>query len=240
MHLFPAIDLIAGKVVRLRQGDYARQTTYHDDPVTQAQAFEQAGATWLHVVDLEGARSGSPTHLDLIGRICRSTKLNVEVGGGVRHHHTITALLSMGVQRVVLGTAALQRWDWFEQLIGEPDFQHHLVLGLDARAGQLAISGWEHQLETSALDVAKAVSDWPLASIVYTDIAVDGTEKGPNLPATRQMAEATKVPIVASGGVGTLEHLRELRNLPLEGVIVGRALYEGAFTLEQALQAIES
>jgi len=238
MHLFPAIDLRGGKVVRLLRGDYDQQTTYGDDPVEQAKVFADAGATWLHVVDLDGARSGKPEHLDAIERICDATKLKVEIGGGVRDDDTIQQYLDAGVQRVILGTAALQNMAWFERAT-HGVFVDRLVLGLDARKGKLAIAGWEQQLELSAVEVAKRVSDWPLAAIVYTDIATDGTLAGPNVEATRQIAEATNVPVVASGGVGTLDHLRDLRPLPIQGSIVGRALYDGAFTIDEALAAFE-
>ena len=239
MHLFPAIDLREGKVVRLMQGDYDRQTTYGSDPLAQARAFQRAGASWLHVVDLDGARTGKMTQLDTIATLCAKTKLKVEVGGGVRDEGAIDALLRAGVHRVVLGTAALKDWTWFERLMGNPTYRGRLVLGLDARGGKLAVSGWEQTTSTTALDVAKKVSDWPLAAIVYTDIATDGTMKGPNVEATAQLAAATHVPIVASGGVGTLAHLRALRKLPIQGVIVGRALYEDAFTAEQAVEVLE-
>ncbi len=239
MYLFPAIDLRGGKVVRLLRGDYDRQTTYGDDPLAQARAFADAGATWLHVVDLDGARSGKPEHLNVIERICANTTLQVEIGGGIRDEQSIRRLLEAGANRVILGTAALRQWKWFTELAQSGEFAHKLVLGLDAREGKLAVAGWEEQLELTALDVATQVTDWPLAAIVYTDIATDGTLAGPNIPATRQMAEATKVPIVASGGVGRLEHLRALRDLPIQGAIVGRALYDGAFTIEQALETLE-
>lgn len=238
MKLLPAIDLRGGKVVRLLKGDYDRQTTYGDDPVAQAQAFEQAGASWLHVVDLDGARSGKPEHTAEISRICRETKLAVEVGGGIRDDASIQQLLEAGVTRVILGTAALRNWDWFREAVHER-FPHKLVLGLDARDGKLAVAGWEEELAKTALDVAREVSDWPLAAIVFTDIATDGTLAGPNLPATLAMAEATQVPIVASGGVGTLEHLHAIRGLPVQGAIVGRALYDGTVTIAGALAAVE-
>lgn len=239
MHLFPAIDLRDGKVVRLMRGDYEQQTTYSDDPVRQAQAFADAGATWLHVVDLDGARAGRVIHHEVIERICRQTPLKVEVGGGVRTEGAISRLLRAGVTRVILGTAALEQWGWFESLMGNPTYRGRLVLGLDARQGRLAVSGWETQLDASAVEIARRVSDWPLAAIVYTDIAADGTMAGPNIEATREMAQATHVPIVASGGVGMLDHLRALRALPIQGAIVGRALYEGAFNIEQAIAALE-
>jgi len=239
MYLFPAIDLRGGKVVRLLKGDYDQQTTYGDDPVSQAQIFADAGATWLHVVDLDGARSGEPEHLDVIEKITRTTGLQVEVGGGIRSEKTISQYIGAGVSRVILGTAALQNWDWFDQLAHQPALAGKLVLGLDARKGRLAVAGWETQLELTALEVAQRVTDWPLAAIVFTDIAADGTLAGPNVESTRRIAEATKIPIVSSGGVGTLEHLRTLRQLPLQGAIVGRALYDGAFTLDEALHAFE-
>jgi phosphoribosylformimino-5-aminoimidazole carboxamide ribotide isomerase len=238
MELFPAIDLREGKVVRLHQGDYAKQKTYADDPVAQARAFADAGAKWLHVVDLDGARGGTMTQLEVIGRIGRETGLRIEVGGGVRTRAAIDCLLSSGVERVILGTAALENWPWFEGLAAMPAYRGRLVLGLDARAGKLAIRGWEKLATATPLEVAARVSSWPLAAIVYTDIATDGTMEGPNLPATSAVAAATKVPVIASGGVGTLDHLRALRQLPLAGIIVGRAIYESRFTVEEALAAI--
>ncbi len=237
MNLLPAIDMRGGHVVRLYKGDYDRQTTYGDDPLSQARLFEDAGASWLHLVDLDGARSGEPAHLTQIETICANTKLNVEVGGGVRNSDTIDKLLGAGVRRVILGTAALKDWAWFESLMDK--YAGKLVLGLDAREGKLAVSGWEQTTETTALEIAERVSDWPISAIVYTDIATDGTLKGPNVEATREMAEATNVPIIASGGVGTLDHLHALKPLPIEGVIVGRALYDKAFTVEQALEVVE-
>ena len=238
MKLLPAIDLRGGKVVRLLKGDYDRQTTYGDDPVAQAKAFEAAGSSWLHVVDLDGARSGTPEHTEVIAAICRETNLSVEVGGGIRDDAAIEQLLAAGVTRVILGTAALRNWDWFREAV-HARFPGKLVLGLDARDGKLAVAGWEEVLTKTALDVAREVSDWPLAAIVFTDIATDGTLAGPNVPATQAMAEATRVPIVASGGVGTVDHLHALRGLPVEGVIVGRALYDGTVTLHAALAAVE-
>ena len=239
MHLFPSIDLRGGQVVRLYQGEYDRQTTYGADPLTQAQAFAGAGASWLHVVDLDGARTGSMTHVGIIEQICSHTALNVQVGGGVRSEQTIEALLGSGVRRVVLGTAALTNWSWFEDLVRKPSYEHRLVLGLDARHGALAVQGWEQRIDATALEVARRVSDWPLAALVYTDIDTDGTLQGPDIRATGEIANATQRPVVASGGVGSLDHLRALALLPLEGVIVGRALYERTLTIEDALGVIE-
>jgi phosphoribosylformimino-5-aminoimidazole carboxamide ribotide isomerase len=239
LFLFPAIDMRNGQVVRLHQGRYDEQTTYSDNPLKQAHVFADAGATWLHVVDLDGARTGRLTHIDHIKRICAETSLKVEVGGGVRTESVIDKLLDGGVERVVLGTAALENWAWFERLMGNPTYRGRLVLGLDARQGKVATRGWENQLDSDAETIAKTVSDWPLAAIVYTDIATDGTLKGPNVEATRKVAEATLTPVVASGGVGRLEDLIALKKLPVQGAIVGRALYDGAFTIDEALAAFE-
>lgn len=239
MYLFPAIDLRDGKVVRLTQGDYDRQTTYGDDPLAVARSYEEAGCTWLHVVDLDGARDGKMRHIEIIERLCRETKLKVEVGGGVRSEGVIDALFRAGVTRAILGTKALRDWAWFESLMGNPTYRGRLVLGLDARDGRVAVDGWEKSTGESAFDIARKVNDWPLAAIVYTDIATDGTLKGPNVAATKKMAKSTHVPIVASGGVGTLDHLRALRELPIQGAIVGKALYDGRFTVIEAVAAIE-
>lgn len=239
MYLFPAIDLIDSQVVRLLQGDYGKQTTYEADPLQCAQAYEAAGCTWLHVVDLDGAKTGMPMNLDVINRICENTKLKVEVGGGIRDEITIDRLLDAGVNRVIMGTAALRNWDWFQRLAHEKRFDHSIVLGLDARKGKVAVAGWEEELELTALEIAKRVNDWPLAAIVFTDIATDGTLQGPNIPSTDEIAAATNVPIVSSGGVGTLDHLRALRDRPYQGAIVGRALYDDAFTIQEAIDALE-
>jgi len=237
MFLFPAIDLCQGRVVRLHQGDYQQQTCYGLDPVAQAQAYERAGATWVHVVDLDGARTGHIAHLDVIKSICARTRLKVQVGGGVRSEETIHQLIDAGVVRVVLGTAALRNWSWFESLV--TSYVQCLVLGLDARGGMAAVSGWQEQTKTMAIDLARTVSAWPLAAIVFTDIDTDGTMGGPSIASTRQIAEATRVPVVASGGVGTLDDLRALRKLPVQGAIVGKALYEEAFTISRALAVLE-
>ncbi|MCC5829428.1 MAG: 1-(5-phosphoribosyl)-5-[(5-phosphoribosylamino)methylideneamino]imidazole-4-carboxamide isomerase [Phycisphaeraceae bacterium] len=239
MYVFPAVDLRGGKVVRLRQGDYDRQTTYADDPVEQALLFESQGASHLHVVDLDGARTGVMGHLPQIEAICKRTSLSVQVGGGVRGEGTIATLLGLGVERVILGTAALKRWSWFEALMGNPAYRGRLILGLDGRQNRVAIQGWEQTIEKTIQELAREVSTWPLAALVVTDIAVDGTLEGPNIELYRELIDATDTPIIASGGVGNAEHLRALKPLKLAGVIVGRALYDGTVTLPEALAIIE-
>ena len=240
MYLFPSIDLREGRVVRLAQGDYERQTTYAQSPVEHARDLADRGASWLHVVDLDGARSGQMSHLSVIEAITKLGSLKVQFGGGVRCQQTIDQLLDVGVQRVVLGTAALKNWTWFKELTHNDTYFNRIVLGLDARDGQLAVRGWAEQLEASALEIAQCVTQWPLVAIVYTDISSDGMMQGPNIDATRQIAGATNVPVVASGGVSSLDDLRALRQLPIEGAIVGRALYEAAFSVEDALGVFEA
>jgi len=182
MEILPAIDLRGGKCVRLLQGDYDRQIDYRDDPVAQAAEFEQLGAKWLHVVDLDGAREGRMANAGVIAQIIVNTRLNVEVGGGVRDEKTIENLLQIGVRQVIIGTRALEEMDWFEQMVRK--YEGQIVLGLDAQNGILRTRGWTEASDLRALEVARKVSDWPLAAIVYTDIARDGMLTGPNVEAT--------------------------------------------------------
>jgi len=237
MEILPAIDLRNGKCVRLLQGDYDRQIDYRDDPVAQAAEFEQLGAKWLHVVDLDGARQGSMANADVIAQIIANTGLNVEVGGGVRDEKTIQNLLQVGVKQVVIGTRALEEMDWFKQIVRK--YEGEIVLGLDARDGILRTRGWTQASDLTALEVARKVSDWPLAAIVYTDIARDGMLTGPNVEATREMAENCHVPIIASGGMSKLEDVEQLAKLELFGIIIGRAYYEGTIDLKEALRGVK-
>jgi len=236
MELFPAIDLRNGKCVRLLQGDYQRQIDYADDPVAQAQVFEADGAKWLHVVDLDGALQGAMHNRKVIEKIVCETSLQVEVGGGIRTEETVQQLLDMGVKQTVVGTRALEDMGWFETLVKK--FAGHIVLGLDARDGKISTRGWTQTSEITVAEMARKVNEWPLAAIVYTDIACDGMLTGPNLEATRRLAESCNVPVIASGGVGSLKDIKQLAKLPIRGIIVGRALPEGKVTLHEALQAV--
>lgn len=240
MDLFPAIDLRDGKCVRLLQGDYNRQIDYGDDPVAQAREFEQRGTQWLHLVDLDGAREGSMRNRRVIEAIAAETGLKIEVGGGIRDEETIAGLLAAGVTQVVIGTRALEDMDWFKKVVHDDQFSGHLVLGLDARDGRIATHGWTETGEMTAGKMAQIVNDWPLAAIVYTDISCDGMLTGPNTEATETLARLCNVPVIASGGVGTLEDIKNLSTLPIRGIIVGRALYEKRFTLEEALSLLET
>ncbi|MBN1764934.1 MAG: 1-(5-phosphoribosyl)-5-[(5-phosphoribosylamino)methylideneamino]imidazole-4-carboxamide isomerase [Sedimentisphaerales bacterium] len=237
MYLLPAIDLRDGKCVRLLQGDYNKQIDYHThEPAEQAGIFSQQGAQWLHVVDLDGALHGSMKNADVIEKIVTETALNVEVGGGIREESVVADLLAMGIARAIIGTRALEDRKWFQELVEK--FPQKIVLGLDARAGKIATRAWTKDTDLTALDMARLVNDWPLAAIVYTDIACDGMLTGPNVEATAQLAESCSIPVIASGGVGTLDHIKQLNKLPIEGIIIGRALYEKTFTLPQALKLI--
>jgi len=238
MEILPAIDLRQGKCVRLLQGDYERQIDYRDDPAAQARDFEQLGAHWLHVVDLDGARQGKPANADVIAQIAEDTDLHIEVGGGIRDEKTIGNLLQVGVKQVVIGTRALEDMDWFEQMVRK--YEDQIVLGLDARDGILRTRGWTEASDLTALEVVKKVNDWPLAAIVYTDIARDGMLTGPNVEATREMAQNCNVPIIASGGMSTLADVEQLATLELFGIIIGRAYYEGTIDLREALRVVGS
>jgi phosphoribosylformimino-5-aminoimidazole carboxamide ribotide isomerase len=235
LEIVPSIDLRGGRVVRLKQGDYARQVNYAVDPLESARSFARAGAKWMHVVDLDGAKEGRPVQTDLIAKIIAGAGLRVEVGGGVRSTEDIQRLLDAGAARVVVGTKAFEDWSWFGSLAKDPSFHHKLVLAIDAREGRIATRGWTQTSGRTAVDVAAEVTDWPLAALLYTDVSKDGMLQGPNLDYTRALALAGRVPVIASGGVGTIEHIRQLTELPVWGAIVGRSLYEGTLDLKQAI-----
>jgi phosphoribosylformimino-5-aminoimidazole carboxamide ribotide isomerase len=237
--IVPSIDLRAGKVVRLQQGDYARQLNYDLDPVATAQRFHAAGSKIMHVVDLDGAKQGAPAQLDLITQIVRATPMPVQVGGGVRSTDDVRKLVAVGAARVVIGTKAIEDWPWFTQLANDPAFAHKIVLALDAKDGLIATHAWTTTSTKRAVDIAREVSDWPLAALLYTDVAKDGMMQGPNLQTTRALAEAGRVPVIASGGVGHLGHIRDLLPLPIWGVIVGRSLHEGTLDLAEALRVAQ-
>jgi phosphoribosylformimino-5-aminoimidazole carboxamide ribotide isomerase len=241
--LIPAIDLRNGQVVRLRRGDYNDQTTYEVDPVDIARKFEDAGCTWLHVVDLDGAKEGHPVNLGIVERIVSSTRLRVEVGGGIRNEEAMEYVLAIGAHRIILGTRALADMAWFRTMAQDARFRNRLVLGLDAKDGLVRTHGWTQSADESprAVDIARQVDDLPLSAIIYTDIARDGMLQGPNVPATTRLLKVCKnVPIVHSGGVTTLADITSLKKLPIAGIIVGRALYEGTLDLRAAVGELQS
>jgi phosphoribosylformimino-5-aminoimidazole carboxamide ribotide isomerase len=236
MDILPAIDLRDGKVVRLRQGDYDRQTTYADDPAKVARQLASAGASWIHVVDLDAARTGQVTSLHAARKIAETPGVQVEFGGGVRDEATVDLLLEAGMSRLVVGSAALRDWSWFEGLCSRGDLAGRIALGLDAREGRLAVQGWTETLSATAVDVARRASDLPLGAIVHTDIARDGMLAGVNIAATEEVIAATHLPIVASGGVASIDDVSNCLRIGCGGVIIGRAWYEGKIDLSDALK----
>ena len=223
-------------MVRLKQGDYGRQVNYNVDPVDTARSFAETGAVWMHVVDLDGAKEGRPVQTDLIAKLIGATGLKVECGGGVRSTDDVRRLLDAGASRVVVGTKAIEDWPWFEGLMRDSAFANRIVLALDAKEGKVATRGWTETTGRLGTDVAKEVANFPLAALLYTDVAKDGMLQGPNLHHTRLLAEAGPVPVIASGGVGSLDHIRALTELPVWGVIIGRSLYKGTVDLRKALK----
>jgi phosphoribosylformimino-5-aminoimidazole carboxamide ribotide isomerase len=236
--VFPAIDILGGRAVRLAQGDYNRVTVYNEDPVDQARQFVMAGAEWIHVVDLDGARDGVPGNIAVIERIARETGARLEVGGGVRTLETMGRLTEAGVERVVIGT----------KLVTDPDFVRSavrccgdaVVAGVDARDGMVCVEGWREGTAASAQVLVGELRDLGLRHLVYTDISRDGMQTGINAPAYVGVAVSAGFPVVASGGVSTLDDIYALRDLGpgvIEGVIAGRAIDENVFTVEEALAA---
>lgn len=237
--LYPAIDVRDGRCVRLYQGDYGRETVYGDDPVAQARAFAAAGARWIHVVDLDAARTGDPRNRDVVAAVAAAVDVPVQAGGGVRDDAAADALLSAGVARVVVGTAALERPDWVRALATR--HPGRVAVGLDARGRDVAVRGWVEGSGHDLLVAARRFDDAGVAALVVTEIGRDGTLAGPALDQLGEVLAATRLDVVASGGVGSLDDLRALAGLDaggrrLAGAIVGRALYEGAFDLADALE----
>ena len=235
MQIWPAIDLLGGKCVRLEQGDYARETVFSDDPVAVAQQFQAQGAQHLHLVDLDGARDGRPTNFEVVRAIVEAVDMECELGGGVRSQETIEALFGTGLDRLVLGTSALKNADWFREMCRQ--FPGKLVLGIDARNGLVATDGWLETSNTPATALADQFCEIPLAAIVYTDIATDGMLAGPNVAAMAEMQNHVDLPVVASGGVTRVEDVRRLAEAGLAAAIIGRALYAEKISLPEALSA---
>jgi len=237
--VFPAIDVLGGRAVRLAQGDYQRVTVYNEDPVAQACDFAEQGAEWLHVVDLDGARDGVPGNIAVIEAIARESGLPVQTGGGIRTLETLQRLADAGVTRMVLGT----------KLATDPAFVREavsrfgadaIVAGIDARDGMVAVEGWREGTATPAAELVSELRDLGVRHLVYTDISRDGMQTGVNIDAYEEIAETAGFPVIASGGVSALDDFRELAALgpdTIEGAITGRALYEGAFKLKHAIRA---
>jgi phosphoribosylformimino-5-aminoimidazole carboxamide ribotide isomerase len=241
MILFPAIDLKGGEAVRLEQGDMARATVFHRDPAAQAAAFERQGFAYLHVVDLDGAFAGKPVNAQAVERILATVKMPVQLGGGVRDMATVEGWLGKGIRRVIIGTAAVRDPALVKQ--AAKAFPGRVAVGLDARDGKVAVAGWAETSEMTALDIARRFEDAGVAAIVYTDISRDGLLTGLNLDATIALAEAISIPVIASGGLASLDDIKALltpRASKLEGAITGRALYDGRLDAAAALKLIKA
>mgnify|MGYP006300155889 FL=1 len=238
MILYPAIDLKDGQCVRLLRGEMSAATVFGDDPAAQAKSFAEAGCEWLHLVDLNGAFAGRPVNDEAVRAILAAVEVPVQLGGGIRDRATIEAWLEAGVARVILGTVAVEQPD----LVREAARAHpgRIAVGLDARGGRVATRGWAEETEMEVSDLARAFEDAGIAALIYTDIDRDGAMAGPNVAATAALARAVSVPVIASGGVSSLEDLVALRDAgPIAGAISGRALYDGALDLAEALAALK-
>ena len=239
MILYPAIDVLDGRAVRLAQGDYARETPYDEDPVAAARRWEGEGARWLHVVDLDGAREGKPMNLDHVRRIVAAVSIPIQLGGGLRDSKKVEEAISAGVERVVLGTAAARDPDVAEAIAAA--HPERVVAALDARQGKVTAEGWTEPAGMGPAELAKTLTERGVDRFVYTPVEVDGLMQGPDLDSLRTVAAATEAELIYSGGVGTLEDLRALAELGLEnlgGAIVGRALYERRFGVAEAQAAL--
>jgi phosphoribosylformimino-5-aminoimidazole carboxamide ribotide isomerase len=237
--LFPAIDLKEGLAVRLEQGDMARATIFHRDPAVQAQAFAQQGFEYLHVVDLDGAFAGKPVNAAAVERILEVIGIPVQLGGGVRDMATVESWLGKGVDRVIIGTAAVRNPALVKEAAKK--YPGRVAVGLDARDGKVAVEGWAETSELTALDIARRFEDAGVAAIIYTDVSRDGMLQGLNFDATIALADAISIPVIASGGLASLDDIRALlepRARRLEGAIAGRALYDGRLNAAEALKLI--
>ncbi len=241
MILFPAIDLKKGEVVRLERGDMARATVYNRDPVGQARTFESLGFKWLHLVDLDGAFAGKAVNARVVASILKAIKIPVQLGGGIRNIAAIEHWLSQGVKRVIIGTAAVRDPEFVKSAARK--FPGKIAVGIDARAGKVAISGWAEETQLEAVELARLFENNGVAAIIYTDVERDGMLQGLNLDSTIAMAEAVTIPVIASGGFASLDDVKALlqpRAKKLEGAIAGRALYDGGLDAKAALALIKN
>jgi len=235
MYVIPAIDLIKGKCVRLIQGQYHRQIDYEDDPLKQARQFSEAGAEWLHIIDLEGAKVGRPVNSEMVKAIAALNLLRIELGGGVRDEDSIRQMLDIGIERVIIGTRAVTDFDWFSSMAEQ--FPGKIALGLDTHGSKVVTHAWTQNSHQHLLEFASKAATLPLAAIIYTDIDKDGMMCGPNLERTAALVEAVDVPVIASGGVKDVADIKKLGELGVAAVVIGRSLYEGTLNLAEAIKA---
>lgn len=239
MYIIPAIDLKDGVCVRLRQGRKEDVTVYSDDPALTARSWESAGAKVLHVVDLDGAFSGSQKNFQRIVEIRKAVRMQIEVGGGIRNIGTVDKLISSGVDRVIIGTAAIEDPEFLLESCGR--FPGRIFVGIDARDGKVATRGWEETTELDALELARRIETIGVGGIIYTDISRDGMMTGPNIPALEEMVKAIYIPVIASGGISSVEDIKRLLEIPkLWGAITGKAIYERTLDLKEAIKLSET
>ena len=241
MEIIPAIDLLNGKCVRLNQGNYNEVTKFNSDPVKQAQIWESKGAKRLHLVDLDGAKTGEPINDLTIKKIKKSITIPIQLGGGIRSIDRAKELFDIGIDRIILGTIEIEKPELVKDL--SKKYPKRVAVGIDAKEGMVATRGWLKQSEISSLDLAKQLNDLDLAAIISTDIATDGTLKGPNVQALREIAEISINPVIASGGIGSIADLISLADFAdegIEGIIVGRALYDGSIDLKEAILTLKN
>ena len=235
MRIYPAIDIKDGKCVRLLRGSFDDVTVYGDDPAEMAKRWESEGGEYIHVVDLDGAVKGHGVNAEAIRRICESVSVPVQTGGGIRTMEDIEAKLSCGISRVIIGTKAVSDPEFIKNAVAK--YGDKIAVGIDAKDGKVAIEGWEKTTEFGAVEFAKKMAELGVKTIIYTDIATDGTRAGPNVEAMKEMASNIDVDVIASGGIGNMDHIMSLAGTGVEGVIVGRALYTGGVELAAAVEA---
>ena len=233
MKIWPAIDLRGGNCVRLKQGDYNQETVFGDNPGAMALQWCKQGAECMHLVDLDGAREGLWSNQEAVRSIIEAIDVPCQLGGGVREEATIELLLGLGVSRLIVGTKALKEPSWFSSMVEK--FPHKLALGIDARDGMVATDGWLETSETTAISLAQQFENQPVAAIIYTDISRDGMMQGANVTGMAEMKQATSIPVIASGGVTTLDDVKQLQEAGLDGAIIGRSLYDGVIDLAEAI-----
>jgi phosphoribosylformimino-5-aminoimidazole carboxamide ribotide isomerase len=236
VQIFPAIDIRGGKCVRLRQGDYAQETVFGDDPADMARRWVAQGTKRLHLVDLDGAKAGHPVNTDSIRKVVAAAGVPCQLGGGLRTEAHIRDALDVGIDRVILSTRALYDPLWFRTVCDL--FPGRVILGLDAKHGKVATNGWLELSERSALELAREAAVSPIAGIVYTDISRDGMMQGPNFGAYAELLAAMDTPVFASGGISTLEQVKQLAQLGVAGCVIGRAIYEGQLDLKQVIEQV--
>ena len=240
MILYPAIDIKDRRCVRLLKGNMNKETVFNTSPENQAKSFENLGCEWIHIVDLNGAFEGKPINHQAVKSILNKVNIPIQLGGGIRSIDTIEYWIAQGLSRIIIGTAAINNPELIK--LAAKEFPHKIAVGIDARNGYVATDGWARTSSVSALDLAKKLEDVGVCSIIYTDIDRDGTMSGPNIDQTKNLADSIKIPVIASGGISSLEDLKKLKESKanLDGVISGRAIYDKVFTINEAMNTLRS